>query len=898
MEKVIKPIVLNETFSEKLNTTNDFLSAISESCKTISADVPKVTTGTSADGSTTITVENKDGSTTTELVDGIARSSVDSLSSNVNTRMSAIETEQSVQSARIDTFTSLPEGSTSGNAELADIRVGADGTTYDTAGNAVRGQIGELKSDIVNLSEAIADELNESFDVSRSSNLLDTDKITIGAAMIASGKTYTSADYSACGLTDYIPVNAGDVLAWQGVLNGYTDAKKSSIFSVCAFDKSKNVLAEKGTNVISDSYTVPNGVSYVRLTLRDYIYRSSRAMVHFGAEVMPYEPFYVKKILKRNVHDEDYIRELISEQTHDIQDSFEEIASTNLLNPNTTTDGVGINSMGNEISGEGFILTDYIPVNAGDVLAWQGVLNGYTDATIQKFACVAAYDANKDIVASAGTNTAVMSYTVPNGVSYVRVTLMATQYFIQGTLMVHFGAEVMPYEPYYDAYLLLKNKSLDEEYIMELVGDKIEHGVNDWIDKNQGAITLQTASPRAQVKQILVSADGYEVAFEDVYVVVDNNVSATVNLSKWIYGLEAHKTNSTTQRVFRSNDGETWKEYASLTIDAANGIWITNLFVDHRNNIIYGLKTTDGWSRKNNYVCSYFNDGTKWHQKENPLSLGSKIWLGNNNCIDVCTSPDWSVRSIIFGEYGTTTDGTTYALWRSTNGGTSWEKVLELGGDFDGATGKGEIRHWHTVQADPYTKHWWATSGDTNRQCQIYRSTDNGVTWELMFSGSQRERTCGFVFEQDCIYYGMDSTNNTDSNSIKIVKIDKNKLENDRENAREDVAVVDSAFAVYGLSRTYYPDGFIIWSQQEPGASFTPGRYILQFYDYGTKKLYPIACFDTSDIANSQYIGFYAGARVQHNPSGIIFAKPTRSLHQDKYGDNGISTHIKINITM
>ena len=151
MEKVTKPIVLNETFSEKLDTTNDFLSGISESCKTISADVPKVTTGTSADGSTTITVENKDGSTTTELVDGIARSSVDSLSSNVNTRMSAIETEQSVQSARMDTFTSLPEGSTSGNAELADIRVGADGTTYDTAGNAVRGQISGLKSDLANV---------------------------------------------------------------------------------------------------------------------------------------------------------------------------------------------------------------------------------------------------------------------------------------------------------------------------------------------------------------------------------------------------------------------------------------------------------------------------------------------------------------------------------------------------------------------------------------------------------------------------------------------------------------------------------------------------------------------------------------------------------------------------
>lgn len=71
--------------------------------------------------------------------------------SNVKTDIQNLQTQDNVLSSRIDNITTLPEGSTTADAELADIRVGADGTTYDNAGTAVRTQVSELKQDLDNL---------------------------------------------------------------------------------------------------------------------------------------------------------------------------------------------------------------------------------------------------------------------------------------------------------------------------------------------------------------------------------------------------------------------------------------------------------------------------------------------------------------------------------------------------------------------------------------------------------------------------------------------------------------------------------------------------------------------------------------------------------------------------
>ena len=416
------------------------------------------------------------------------------------------------------------------------------------------------------------------------------------------------------------------------------------------------------------------------------------------------------------------------------------------------------------------------------------------------------------------------------------------------------------------------------------------------VDKNAADITDLYYKPKLKITQAVHRGgiknsygEGSDyVVFKDIYLVFDT----TLNNSGAVYGLAEQVANGTKQGVYKSLDGgESWSKMGDLNIDAPNNVWYTQIFVEPFQETFYLLKTNNGHSETNNDVVS-FSFANGMFTQLGSLNIGKNRWLSSDHSIDAKASRDFTKRIVMFAEYGTNLTQPTFSIWKTTDRGITWQNVLQFTGDgATGVPGSGEIRHFHSVQVDSYTGDWWAAAGDANPQCKIFRSTDEGATWNVMWEGSQRERTCGFVFERDYIYYGMDSTSK-DVNGTKIVRVNKSDM------SRVDVGTVDMGYAVYTLTKTSYPEGFLVWACYENStASVRSDRVVVQFYDYLTGKLYPVAYFNTKGFNPNEYAGFQGASRIQERISGNVFALPTPNLQQGKYGFSYVSRYIKANIT-
>lgn len=174
----------------------------------------------------------------------------------INQKMNQMQSDVDVQNRRIDAIVALPDGSTTADAELVDIRIGIDGVNYKSAGDSVRSQM-----------ELLRDNLG-----CKSINLFDHQCAEIGYYNPTTGELNSSNDMRMTGLIRY---NAGDIIRknkdvdWFSSWISFFDIDGNIITSSINIDGYTN-----RTNPLYDELCIPTiddeNIKYIRVAVSNY----------------------------------------------------------------------------------------------------------------------------------------------------------------------------------------------------------------------------------------------------------------------------------------------------------------------------------------------------------------------------------------------------------------------------------------------------------------------------------------------------------------------------------------------------------------------------------------------------------------------------------------------------
>ena len=116
----------------------------------------------------------------------------------------------------------------------------------------------------------------------------------------------------------------------------------------------------------------------------------------------------------------------------------------------------------------------------------------------------------------------------------------------------------------------------------------------------------------------------------------------------------------------------------------------------------------------------------------------------------------YNQNTFIFAEYTRPLHGVAN-IWKVTKPFTNpsnWKTVMTLQLSGSNQTG---MKHFHTINYDPFSGKVFATTGDDDIAAKIYMSSDYGETWTIVLEGTNRyARVTNFIFTKNKVFWAND----------------------------------------------------------------------------------------------------------------------------------------------
>lgn len=110
---------------------------------------------------------------------------------------------------------------------------------------------------------------------------------------------------------------------------------------------------------------------------------------------------------------------------------------------------------------------------------------------------------------------------------------------------------------------------------------------------------------------------------------------------------------------------------------------------------------------------------------------------------------------LIFSEYSPGSDNLSHYVYKYN---IKSRKIRNIIGFHPSVSNQTPVaRHIHILEKDPYTGDIWIGTGDTDQESHIYRSIDNGESFQIVGSGSQLWRVLSFIFTENSVFWNVDS---------------------------------------------------------------------------------------------------------------------------------------------